>query len=559
MKKTCSAFSLEATFYHAAGLLTGLLVFSVLPACPAQTLVNPSFEADTFNNFPGYIGGGNGFVTGWGGPANFGVNPAGGENPFANNGVIPDGRQVAFIQSNGSVTQSVAGFVVGAQYQVRYWENARQSTTPALQVTVGGTGQPTQIISPVHFVTDGDYEQVTCSPFVALSPNMVLSFVKSSPLAGDHTLLIDDVDLQQISMPATPAGAETGPGKLLVYDGFDYPEWGELQTVTPGGFGWAGGYTQEKYDATLYPNLGPLVEPGGMTYGSLWTTGNKVSMDDRRAQRYIDLGAIPAELKSESPTNGTVIRATGKSIWLSALAQQVVAELPSFFGVSLFRDNTEVLFLGKAGGTPPVSLVWKVEGKFPNTTGLSTNLASEPSLLVVRLDWNHDGSLVETYTTNLSTSVITTNRTPVHPDRAYLWVNPDPDLPSLTPETANASAVGVRNATQRGDFLYSFNRVGFRGGALASGLIDELRIGTTYHSVAPTFRNQLDLRTFRSGGDTVIQWRTTPGVVLKSTGNLAGAPVWTLVPGTPQISGEHSFITIPTPTGTAFYALFENP
>ena len=128
------------------------------------------------------------------------------------------------------------------------------------------------------------------------------------------------------------------------------------------------------------------------------------------------------------------------------------------------RANRHGVAQNEAGGAPPASLVWKIEGKFPNTTGLSTNLATNPALLVARLDWNDDGSLQEFYATNLSTGVITTNRVPVNPDRAYLWVNPDPNLPVPSPETATASAVGVRNATQRGDFLYSFNRVGFRGG-----------------------------------------------------------------------------------------------
>ncbi len=41
-----------------------------------------------------------------------------------------------------------------------------------------------------------------------------------------------------------------------------------------------------------------------------------------------------------------------------------------------------------------------------------------------------------------------TNLVPVNPDRAYLWVNPDPELTAPTLETASASGVGVRNEVQ---------------------------------------------------------------------------------------------------------------
>ncbi len=541
-------FTLSAQIVASAFLLATLSV-------SAQTIVNPSFEADTFLETPGYQGGSNGPVTGWSGPATFGLNPVDGQNPFADNGTIPDGNQVAFIQGNGSVAQTISNFVVGAEYVVKYWENARSGNTPGLQVTMGGTGIQTFIIVPVHFVQSGQYVEVTSNPFTAVSPIMTLSFVKSSPVAGDHTVLIDHVRLERISTPPTPVvNSCFASGQLLVAESFDYTEGLNLDATTAGGIGWSGGYMLEAYDASVFTNFGPLVVAGSMAHGELLTSGNKVSLNDRRAQRNIDLSAIPFEMKSESPTNGTVVRALGKSIWLSVVGHQEDVGNTGFFGTSLFRDNVEVLFLGKAGG---VGATWKAEGKFPNTTGLTTNNPGEQSLLVVRIDWNDDGSRQEFFTTNLTTSAVTTNVVPVNPDRAYLWVNPDPNMLTLTPETATANAVAVRNATQRNDFLYSFNRVGFRGQNSNAGMLDEFRIGTTFLAVVPTTRNQFDLCATRSGGNTIVQWKTTGGVTLQYADNVT-ATTWENVTESYQTNGDRTFVTIPSPTGERFYRLLKN-
>ena len=69
-----------------------------------QTIPNPSFEANSFTTYPGYISV-NAPITGWtANPADeVGLNPAGGQSPFADNGAIPDGTNVAFIQAGSAV------------------------------------------------------------------------------------------------------------------------------------------------------------------------------------------------------------------------------------------------------------------------------------------------------------------------------------------------------------------------------------------------------------------------------------------------------------------------
>src|SRR5258705_12954506 len=99
----------------------------------AQTIPNPSFEADTFTVSPGYISG-NAPITGW--TANtssrVGLNPSGG-SPFADNGAIPNGNNVAFIQNDSTVVGGVTlstpinGLVAGQEYKVTFRVNARSA------------------------------------------------------------------------------------------------------------------------------------------------------------------------------------------------------------------------------------------------------------------------------------------------------------------------------------------------------------------------------------------------------------------------------------------------
>ena len=96
-------------------------VTAVLLCCAAlgQTIPNPSFETDTFTVFPGYISG-NMAITGW--TANptdeVGLNPAGG-TPFADNGAIPDGNNVAFIQAGATSEPGVASTLSTTMSQKR--------------------------------------------------------------------------------------------------------------------------------------------------------------------------------------------------------------------------------------------------------------------------------------------------------------------------------------------------------------------------------------------------------------------------------------------------------
>ena len=93
-------------------------------------IVNPSFEADAFTIFPGYVSD-NGPITGWDSLGGHGINPSNG-SPFADNGAIPNGSQVAFMQMDGVLSQTVTGLTSGSQYYVHYYENSRQGGNGAV-------------------------------------------------------------------------------------------------------------------------------------------------------------------------------------------------------------------------------------------------------------------------------------------------------------------------------------------------------------------------------------------------------------------------------------------
>lgn len=187
-------------------------------------VVNPGFEADSYYVYPGYMSN-NTPITGWANTSpNIGVNPISytapannpNDRPFANNGTIPEGRQVAFLQGNGTLSQSVSGFTVGSAYVVKYYENARAGQlAPSNSVTVGGT-----TVMPMHEVPTGGYRVVISEPFVATAETMDLAFVKD----GGDSVLLDQVAVlplsamqPQIAINPTPASQWAVAGETVQY------------------------------------------------------------------------------------------------------------------------------------------------------------------------------------------------------------------------------------------------------------------------------------------------------------------------------------------------------
>ena len=94
----------------------------------AVPIINPSFQTDTPSLFPGYTS-----LTGWTATGLVGINPGTSGlvsySPYADNGLIPDGKQVAFMQGTNVLSQVVSNLQVGGLYQLHYFENAQATAT----------------------------------------------------------------------------------------------------------------------------------------------------------------------------------------------------------------------------------------------------------------------------------------------------------------------------------------------------------------------------------------------------------------------------------------------
>jgi hypothetical protein len=185
-------------------------------------IANASFEDDDFWVWPGYSPA-NGAITGWNAEGNHGLNPVSGEppsnaSPFADNGLIPHGEQVAFMQGAGALSQSLTGFTVGGEYYLHYHENARSHVTvPGVAVKIGDAViVPERLVPPVG--GSRPYYEIFSAMFVAPAANLDLAFIKSNPQGGDSTALIDNVAIiavppgtpPMVGMPPQPSRAAVG-------------------------------------------------------------------------------------------------------------------------------------------------------------------------------------------------------------------------------------------------------------------------------------------------------------------------------------------------------------
>ncbi|MGA2656949.1 MAG: immunoglobulin domain-containing protein [Verrucomicrobiota bacterium] len=206
---------------NSAGTVTSA-VASLTVGMPVN---NPSFEADTFTVYPGYCNTpGDAPITDWtlGSLGGGGLNPAG-TSPFADNGAIPNGVNVAFIQGSTYLGQVVSNFTVGSAYVVHYYENARTVTTvPWLEVQVGGSNGVggLSVLAPHAIIFVGGknpYHDMYSDVFTATSTDLELDFIKSDPTGGDSSALLDNITILPIAPGTAPFVTPNGnPQPVLV-------------------------------------------------------------------------------------------------------------------------------------------------------------------------------------------------------------------------------------------------------------------------------------------------------------------------------------------------------
>jgi hypothetical protein len=160
----------------------------------AQTITNPSFETDTFTVFPGYVSG-NAPITGWsvGDPARAGINPGGG-SPFADNGTIPAGSQVAFLQNsaNSSLITVINGLTIGVTYKVSFRVNARNGNTANLKVDIDANNIMNTAVTSV-----GGANAYKYFAFDFTASDVAQTLKLRNDAGGDNTLLVDDFSIAQ--------------------------------------------------------------------------------------------------------------------------------------------------------------------------------------------------------------------------------------------------------------------------------------------------------------------------------------------------------------------------
>ena len=209
-----------------------LIIAATAFGADSIVVTNPSFQADNFPIFPGYRGGGNpAAITGWIGSGGINGNDRGGINgsdlgagvPFADNGAMPDGTRVAFIQGAGSLSQTLSGFTIGGRYWAQVWMNARNCCGDQPQITVSLGGQtllPLTQLSPVG----GTWPYYLANfAWTANATSALLSITSQAAAGGDASAVFDAVAVIKrgtsevvIANPSFEASGQniTAPGYL---------------------------------------------------------------------------------------------------------------------------------------------------------------------------------------------------------------------------------------------------------------------------------------------------------------------------------------------------------
>jgi len=210
---------------------TVLFIYGTSAVFTAPSLPNPSFEANTYTQYPGYANGNGGVITGWqiSDGNRIGLNSAG-VAPFADNGAIPDGSNVAFIQSGGNeavtLSTTLVGLTAGQTYQVNFRANSRASTAgtnPTWSLN-GGAYVPFTAAPPVGGTNPYYTNSAT---FLATNPTATLAL--RNQFNGDSTVLVDAFTVNQLSgvsvlaatnvaTPVAYALAGLSPGTTYYYE-----------------------------------------------------------------------------------------------------------------------------------------------------------------------------------------------------------------------------------------------------------------------------------------------------------------------------------------------------
>ncbi len=196
---------------------------TVVFSADAQTIPNPSFEADHYFSGVGYASQNGGVITGWtmSDPTHVGLNVGGTNNPglLVDNGAIPNGTNVAFIQGNSDsmstmLSTVISGLTPGVQYQVTFRANRRtQYAAPQAAISLNGGGFMPVVCAPA--VGGANPYHLNTVAFVATS-NTAPLVLQNSVVAStnDATLLVDNFSISTLGPLTVTSTADSGAGTL---------------------------------------------------------------------------------------------------------------------------------------------------------------------------------------------------------------------------------------------------------------------------------------------------------------------------------------------------------
>lgn len=190
-------------------------------------LKNPSFESTPVPAGVGY-----GEISGWTGGS--GINSPPG--PFSDNGIVPDRKQVGFIQGTKALSQTLRGLVPGKNYWLQFYYNARNASAgSSIDLVVSVADKEVANLPGILAVGESTPYHFHHIAFVAAADTALLKF--ATVAHGDATLLLDGITITQ-----------RDPGQIVIQNpsfeasGSLYPFPGYVQPAFQAGWDITGGH-----------------------------------------------------------------------------------------------------------------------------------------------------------------------------------------------------------------------------------------------------------------------------------------------------------------------------
>ena len=117
----------------------------------------------------------------------------------------PDGNQSAFLQRDGSVSQTISGFDVGASYALTFWaaqrsDNGSSGGNNPLSVTVNG-----QTVFGPTLPPSTNWSMFSTASFIATAPTQTIT-ISGTNTGQDATAFLDAIAIKVVPNPGATAG-----------------------------------------------------------------------------------------------------------------------------------------------------------------------------------------------------------------------------------------------------------------------------------------------------------------------------------------------------------------